>query len=246
MTSTGWIKSDDGFLVMDRNANGTIDNGTELFGDSTALYAGGNAADGFAALRQEDTNSDGVVNNLDTNWANLRIWQAFNQDGISQAQELLTLEQAGIAGINVASTSIINQIVVNGNQLLDRGTYIKTDGTTGTVGQTAAIADVNLMVDTFTSQFTDEVPVTPEVEVLPDMGGSGWVRYAASSGQPFARFAELINSIQRGDDRSRTTGDTGSAALHLGGYSRLARPWIAAMTIIFGSTITVSPVFTGR
>ncbi len=52
-TSTGWIKPDDGFLALDRNGNGTIDNGAELFGDATPLSAGGTAKDGFAALARE-------------------------------------------------------------------------------------------------------------------------------------------------------------------------------------------------
>jgi len=55
------------------------------------LAGGGATADGFAALAQEDTNADGVVNNLDTRWSQLRVWQDLNQDGISQAGELLTM-----------------------------------------------------------------------------------------------------------------------------------------------------------
>jgi len=86
--STGWVAPNDGFLVLDRNGNGTIDSGAELFGDSTPLASGGNAIDGFDALAQEDTNADGVVNSLDTNWANLRVWQDKNQDGRSQANEI--------------------------------------------------------------------------------------------------------------------------------------------------------------
>ncbi len=54
-TASGWISADDAFLVLDRNSNGTIDNGTELFGNSTPLGAGGTAVDGFEALNQEDT-----------------------------------------------------------------------------------------------------------------------------------------------------------------------------------------------
>lgn len=54
-TATGWISSDDGILVRDINQNGTIDNGSELFGDSTKLSSGVNASNGFAALVDLDT-----------------------------------------------------------------------------------------------------------------------------------------------------------------------------------------------
>jgi len=103
-TATGWVKADDAFLVFDRNGNGTIDTGRELFGDSTALYAGGLAADGFAALAQEDTNQDGLVSAADANWNSLRLWRDLNQDGVSQANELLTLASQGITALNPCLT----------------------------------------------------------------------------------------------------------------------------------------------
>jgi hypothetical protein len=54
-TSVGWIKPDDGFLVLDRNGNGTIDGGAELFGDATPLSGGGTASNGFTALTDLDS-----------------------------------------------------------------------------------------------------------------------------------------------------------------------------------------------
>jgi hypothetical protein len=99
-TSTGWVSQNDGFLVLDRNGNGTIDNGTELFGDSTPIVAGGTAADGFAALTQEDTNHDAQVNNRDANWGNLRVWRDQNQNGTSEKGELFSLNEMGIASFN--------------------------------------------------------------------------------------------------------------------------------------------------
>ena len=53
-TASGWVSADDAFLVLDRDGNGTIDDGTELFGNSTPLDAGGTAVDGFDALARRD------------------------------------------------------------------------------------------------------------------------------------------------------------------------------------------------
>ncbi|TND01461.1 MAG: Hemolysin-type calcium-binding region [Gammaproteobacteria bacterium] len=151
-TATGWIGSDDGFLVLDRNNNGTIDSGRELFGDATLIPDGQggqrNAIDGFEALAAQDTNNDGLVNSSDTNFASLRIWQDLNQDGLSQANELFTLAQKDIVAITVAKTEN-NTVLPNGNVIADLGTYIKSDGTTA---------------------------LTPEAQTLPTMQGSGQVR----------------------------------------------------------------------
>ena len=174
-TATGWVAPDDAFLVLDRNGNGTIDNGSELFGDSTPLSAGGNAADGFAALADLDSNGDGKVASGDTQFANLRLWRDLNQDGISQSGELYTLAQQNIASINVTKTEN-NTLLPDGNVLADVGSYTRTDGTRGTVGDIGHLGDVDLTENTFYSQFTDTVPLTPEAQLLPDLHGSGQVR----------------------------------------------------------------------
>jgi Ca2+-binding RTX toxin-like protein len=174
-TSTGWVKADDGFLVMDRNGNGVIDNGSEQFGNSTPLSAGGTAADGFAALAQEDTNLDGKVDSADSRWGQLRVWRDLNQDGISQSNELFTMTQIGVASFNVAKTQNLTTLS-NGNQIADLGFYTKTDGSTGTMGDVTQLADVNLAQDTFHSQFTDSIPLKSGITSLPEMKGSGKVR----------------------------------------------------------------------
>jgi len=56
----------------------------------------------MAALRQVfDTNHDGKLDAEDDRWSEFRIWQDRNQDGISQASELVTLDQAGIQSIDL-------------------------------------------------------------------------------------------------------------------------------------------------
>jgi trimeric autotransporter adhesin len=174
-TATGWVAGDDAFLVLDRNGNGTIDDGHELFGDATPLVAGGTAADGFAALAQEDSNNDGQVDALDAHFADLRLWRDLNQDGISQSDELLTLASQGIVSLSTARTTN-STLLANGNQIADLGGFVRSDGTSGTLGAVEQLADVNLASDPFYSEFTDTIPLTEQVQALPDMQGSGMVR----------------------------------------------------------------------
>ncbi len=174
-TGTGWVKPDDGFLVLDRNGNGAIDSGRELFGDSTLKSNGQFATDGFDALRDLDSNLDGKISSADAQFANLRVWRDLNQDGISQSGELFTLGSLNIASINVASTAN-SQVLPNGNQIADLGSYTKTDGSTGVTGEVSgSLGDINLATDTFHRQFTDPLDTTA-VAALPDMQGSGAVR----------------------------------------------------------------------
>ncbi|MBK6639339.1 MAG: hypothetical protein IPG34_17815 [Rhodocyclaceae bacterium] len=204
-TTTGWIKSDDALLVLDRNGNGLMDNGCELFGDATDLYTGGKAADGFAALAQEDTNRDGKVDALDARFADLRLWRDLNQDGLSQANELSTLEAQGVVALNVANTSHA-QLLANGNRIADLGSFVRSDGTGGTLGDTAQMADIDLASNPFYSQFTDTVALTEATQGLPDMAGAGMVRslrQAASLATPEgAALAVLLGQYAQATTRS--------------------------------------------
>jgi len=106
----GWTRPGDlvGFLVLDRNLNGIIDNGQELFGNFTPLQAGQTAANGFEALALFDRpefggNANGWIDPGDGVWASLRIWIDFNHDGVSQPDELFTLAELNIARISTAA-----------------------------------------------------------------------------------------------------------------------------------------------
>jgi hypothetical protein len=98
-TGTGWLKGDDAFLVLDRNGNGKIDSGRELFGVDTVRSDGRKATDGLDALADLDSNNDGVFDASDAQFADVRLWRDLNQDGVSQANELTTLAENGIVSI---------------------------------------------------------------------------------------------------------------------------------------------------
>jgi len=176
-TGTGWLKGDDAFLALDKNGNGTIDNGNELFGVDTVLANGQKAADGFAALADLDSNHDGLFSSLDAQFANVRLWRDLNQNGVSDAGELQTLAAAGIVSLGLASTathlalaSTATHLALAGDNVQTAaGTYTRGDGQTGGTGH------LDLAQNPFHRQFTD-TRNTDAVADVPDLQGSGAVR----------------------------------------------------------------------
>jgi hypothetical protein len=98
-TATG---SDDGFLALDRNLNGTIDDGRELFGDVTPQAPGPFGANGWNALMLYDGNGDNVINASDSIFTDLRVWIDLNHNGFSEGSELRTLSSLNILSISLA------------------------------------------------------------------------------------------------------------------------------------------------
>src|SRR3546814_11154434 len=97
--STAWIGADDGFLVRDLNQDGAITTGLEMFGSNTRLQDGTTAEHGFAALRELDSNQDGVIDSQDAAFSELKIWRDANDNGRTDIDELLSLSEAGIASL---------------------------------------------------------------------------------------------------------------------------------------------------
>ena len=103
--------SDDAFLVLDRNGNGRIDSGIELFSHVTPQPdpPEGEVPHGFRALAVYDSalnggNGDGEISSQDAIFPFLRLWLDADHDGSTDAGELLGLDEAGLAAISLDYT----------------------------------------------------------------------------------------------------------------------------------------------
>ncbi len=123
---TAFVTGGDAFLALDRNGNGVIDSGKELFGEQHG------AKDGFEELRKLDDNHDGQIDAQDAVYSQLRLYSEKNMDGISQQDELRTLVEEGVSAISLHAEKE-NQIIA-GNTLDRVASFERVDGSQGIIG----------------------------------------------------------------------------------------------------------------
>jgi hypothetical protein len=117
---TGWVRRGDvGFLALDRNGNGTIDSGAELFGEGTRLFDGTRAKDGFVPLAEFDENQNGLIDPGDAIYQKLSVWRDYNEDGRSQESELVRLNSVGSPKFSLKVKKVPEKYRSNAGNLVD-------------------------------------------------------------------------------------------------------------------------------
>lgn len=115
-----------GYLALDRNGNGKIDSGKELFG---AL-----SGDGFAELAALDSDGNGWIDDNDPVFAQLRVWMQDGKDGT-----LNTAKSHGVGAIHLGRASTPFALNGQGNQALGEvrstGIYLAENGSAGLLQQ---------------------------------------------------------------------------------------------------------------
>ena len=140
----------------------------------------------MAALADFDSNGDHVIDALDSIFSQLQVWQDFNQNGLSEENELFTMQALGIQSLNLDHVAESKDLG-NGNRLTHIGSYTKTDGTTGEMGD-AVFAANNLY-----SRHTETVELTAEQMVAPNLQGIGRLHDLREAA---ALYSELANALK--------------------------------------------------
>ncbi|MDR6666387.1 hypothetical protein [Rhizobium sp. 1399] len=142
---TAWVGPNDGFLAIDLGADGSagpdgiIDQAREL---AFSLWPENDATSDISDLDGLrlvfDTNHDNVLDANDARWSEFRIWRDSNQNGVSDAGELLTMSEAGIKLVNLIPNPAGGQAFDDGSAIMGTSSYETTNG------QTHIVADASL------------------------------------------------------------------------------------------------------
>ena len=116
-----------GYLAIDSNADGLINNGSELFGPGSG--------DGFAELSKLDGDGNHWLDESDAAYASMRVW---SNDGMGQ-ERLSTLREAGVGALYLGASETPFNLTDEDNKVLAHiratGIYLKDDGRAGTLQQ---------------------------------------------------------------------------------------------------------------
>lgn len=120
------LASGSGFLALDKNDDGTINDGNELFGPKSG--------DGFKDLAAYDEDGNGWIDESDSVFDNLKIW-TMDENG---KERLVSIGVAGVGAIYLGKAETefsLNKLENNETQGIIRstGVFLKENGEVGTI-----------------------------------------------------------------------------------------------------------------
>jgi hypothetical protein len=122
-----FVQPGSGFLVFDRNHDGVINNGSELFGPTSG--------NGFSELSKLDADKNGWIDENDAAFSQLQVWSRDN----SGKEQLQSLQAAGVGAIALSTVATPFEIKNNANELLGQvrstGIFLHEDASAGTIQQ---------------------------------------------------------------------------------------------------------------
>ena len=165
----GWASPGDGLLVLDRNHDGRVNDGTELFGVATPDADGGRAGNGYAALALLDSDHNGVLNATDARFKELQLWVDANSNGRTDEGELHALAEYGVVSLDLKGEAGL--VVDHGNLLGLVSNYTSADG------ELHAMADVWLAKEAGQASpmppMLNELLLAPMPQAMPAQFASG-------------------------------------------------------------------------
>ena len=211
-----WTKKD-GFLCLDLNGNGAIDDGGELFGDQTLLADGTKAKNGFEALAQYDSNGDGVIDANDEIFDSLRVWVDADGNGISGEGEMKTLAELGITSINLGYENV-NAETGTEATIGNTATFTREDGTTSGIGELWVSSDLFDTVDRLDIEIPDEIAALPDVKSI----GNVYSLRNAMALDETGELKELVESYISEEDADKRIAITEQILFFISGAKNIA------------------------
>jgi hypothetical protein len=126
------LESGSALLALDLDGDGRISSGTELMGNAGSCGER-RCLDGVEALATHDANHDGVIDSRDPVYGKLMLWTDANADGISDASELRSIADAGIASISLGARLDRSCRDRSGNSTIRSLSFTRRDGGAGMI-----------------------------------------------------------------------------------------------------------------
>lgn len=193
--NTGWIGKDDAFLVRDSNHDGLITNGRNIFGNNMLDFNGCEAANGFEALKNIDSNHDDILDAKDAFWRELKTWRDYNTNGRVDFGELQPLEVYGIKKIYL-QPFLIERYDANNNFHLAQGIVEKNDGKRITIQEILFDSDISKIR-------YSQIKIPKHIQNLPQIAANGYIRSLHEAMAKNSKLSILVKNFIKENNSSK-------------------------------------------